>query len=70
MLSDKLITIGTQANAKSNLSMATKAQEMLDEVKLVRSTYSDKQLYNIIKHTCSELNKSGFNYYKPEVFYL
>lgn len=69
LLTDQLIQKGKEANRKSNLSMAEKAEEMLVILKERQKEFTNqKQLLNCIKFAVNQLNKEGWPLYKVEMF--
>lgn len=71
LLSDVLISIGTSANPKNNLSMGNAEREMLSKCDTaIRSGSPIKQVKNIYGFAVTQLNKAGFPYYKAERFNL
>lgn len=70
-LSDRLIEVGMQANPKSNMDMAKYAERMLDMLKQAQAGgKTGKQLFNIVQLACDKLNKAGYPYYKPSIFFM
>lgn len=70
-LSDRLIEEGMQANPRSNMDMAKHAENMLDMLKQGQAGgKTGKQLYNIVVLACDKLNKAGYPYYKPSIFFM
>ena len=68
-LSDELFEIGKNANPKSNISMMDASVKMLEILETKRDEIPMKKLYNITSLVCKQLNKEGFKFYKPEMFF-
>lgn len=71
LLSDVLISIGTSANPKNNLSMGNAEREMLSKCEgAIKSGSPVKQVKNIYGFALTQLNKAGYPYYKADKFNL
>lgn len=70
-LSDELIEIGMTANPKNNRDMgecSIKMHELLQQ--RCNGNVVTKQVYNIVVLVCDTLNKKGWKYYKPDLFFV
>jgi len=68
-LSDRLIQLGRAANSKNNRSMAAASEIMHSLLVKESESHTQKQLFNITKLACDQLNKEGYPFYKVGVFF-